>query len=219
MSRLVDATGPDFLQKDTAIVTGAQVTTALWAQVATLGNNQILWWCGDKDAPTEAFTLGLNSSNALRWRTLSGGGSSATSGTVSANTWFHAAGAEVSTTERFCWLNGGSKATNTSTVSPIGLDRTAIGMQRDSTPSREWDGLIAHVAVWNVVLTDLEIAILAAGVHPLRVRRNALIGYWPLNGQSPEYDVMGTGINLTLTGTTVANEPTTLFGNHIVAPG
>lgn len=67
-------------------------------------------------------------------------------------------------------------------------------------------GRIGHCAIWNASLSDQEIETLAQGVSPLRVRRDALVAYWPVNGQSPEIDIVG-GINLTVNGTTVAEEP------------
>ncbi len=62
------------------------------------------------------------------------------------------------------------------------------------------------MAIWNVALTDSEIATLAEGVSPLRVRRDALVYYCPIGGQSPEIDIIG-GVNMTVTGTTVDEEP------------
>jgi len=43
-----------------------------------------------------------------------------------------------------------------------------------------FDGLVAEVAVWNVVLDDSEIAALAQGVSPLLIRSTALVEYWPV---------------------------------------
>jgi hypothetical protein len=62
-------------------------------------------------------------------------------------------------------------------------------------------GEISHVAIYNVALTAAEVAALAKGVSPLRIRRGSLIRYWPVYGRSsPEPDYSGNGDNLTLTG-------------------
>ena len=66
-------------------------------------------------------------------------------------------------------------------------------------------GDIAHVAVWDVVLTDDEVATLAEGISPLRVRRGSLIAYWPVGGQSTERDIVG-GLNMTVNGTPTQSE-------------
>ena len=62
-------------------------------------------------------------------------------------------------------------------------------------------GNLAEIAMWSVTLTDAEIAALATGVRPNRVRPAAVVGYWPLWGvSSPEPDVSGNGYTLTLVG-------------------
>lgn len=54
------------------------------------------------------------------------------------------------------------------------------------------NGKLAEVAIWNVALTDNEMAALSIGVSPLMIRRNALKGFWPLYGTgSGEADLSG----------------------------
>lgn len=67
------------------------------------------------------------------------------------------------------------------------------------------DGKLAHIAMWNVALTDGEIGALSRGVSPLRVRPGpSLLGYWPLYGAAyPEIDLKGAS-NATQTGTVPA---------------
>ena len=69
-------------------------------------------------------------------------------------------------------------------------------------------GNIAHVGIWNVALTDGEVAMLASGLSPQRVRPQSLIAYLPFLGRdSPEIDIVG-GKTFTVNGaTTSANEP------------
>jgi hypothetical protein len=65
------------------------------------------------------------------------------------------------------------------------------------------------VGIWNVALSDQEVASLAGGVHPTRMRPGALVAYWPLWGdESPAPDlhlIGGTRYPMTLSGTTKAN--------------
>jgi hypothetical protein len=67
------------------------------------------------------------------------------------------------------------------------------------------NGRIAEAGIWNVALSDREVAALASGVHPARMRPDALVAYWPLWGDdSPELDWHpsgGTRYPMTLTGT------------------
>jgi hypothetical protein len=66
-------------------------------------------------------------------------------------------------------------------------------------------GLIAHPAIWNVALTDEEVAALGAGASPLTIRPWALVFYAPYLGRdSSEIDIVGGRI-LTVTGASASN--------------
>lgn len=74
-----------------------------------------------------------------------------------------------------------------------------------NTPTALFAGLIAEVGIWSVVLSDDEIASLANGVAPIKVRPQSLVFYSPMirNVQ----DVRG-GLALTQTGSpTIAAHP------------
>jgi hypothetical protein len=67
-------------------------------------------------------------------------------------------------------------------------------------------GTIAEVGIWNDILSPSERAALDAGVSPNRIRRSALVGYFPLYGAaSSEPDYSGKNDDGTLIGTTAAN--------------
>ena len=221
MARLFNDVTPDFLQIDQAVVTGPPFSVSAWARSDDLTIHQSVFWIGDKDVADQQLTLrvdGLTGGDPIVMRALAGDASGAfTSSGYSANTWHHIFGSTASSSDRSAYIDGGSKGTNAETIAPSGIDRTTIGMSGDSTPSRGMSGDIAHVAVWDVVLTDDEVATLAEGISPLRVRRDSLIAYWPINGQSPEPDIVG-GLNLTLGGApTQSEEPPIPYS--IVAPG
>jgi hypothetical protein len=125
--------------------------------------------------------------------------------TVTANTWHYFLatfdGATVTG-----YLDGASDASFAATFSgsassnEIGRDGVGGG--------HNFGGLLADVAVWNVVLSQLEISALANGARPLAVRPKALVRYWPVGGlQSPEPDLSGNAQNGTLTGTNPAFGP------------
>lgn len=64
---------------------------------------------------------------------------------------------------------------------------------RDTASSTKgyFDGDIAEAAIWNVALSDAEIAMLAKGLSPLRVRPASLVSYVPMNGAaSPVIDIV-----------------------------
>lgn len=93
-------------------------------------------------------------------------------------------------------FNGGAGAAGTST----GWDKLTIGARYNNNIIGAWfSGLIAEVAVWNVVLDSFEVTALSRGVNPLNIRLPALKFYAPLIGnREQEIDIIG-GKVLTLT--------------------
>ncbi len=138
-----------------------------------------------------------------------GGTSGAAVGTdiLATNQWHHVAGVFVSSTDRSVYANGVLAATNGTSITLGVVDRTTIGMRISSSAvGQYWDGRIAEFAVWTNALSAADIAMLAAGAKPYRVRPNALGIYFPLPGQaSPEVNWKGTVGNLTNAPTAVAH--------------
>jgi hypothetical protein len=125
------------------------------------------------------------------------------------NAWNHAAVVLTSSTSRTVYLNGGNSATDTTAQNwPSGAQRFAIGALLRISQTQFFEGRIGEVSWWNVALSTDEIAALAAGAHPLSVRRASIINYWPLYGvSSPEPDISGA-----LQTQTLYNGPTQ--GDH-----
>ena len=183
-------------------------TMAAWANFDSVSaNNHIISIAAGSDA-TYFGLRGLDTANIGALSFDGSGGIQAISTTsTSAATWHHTVGVYVSTTERSVFLDGGGKKTETTLDTPTTPTEVAIGVSADSTPIYFMSGSVAHAAIWNVELTDAEIATLATGVSPLLVRPASLVGYWPLHGNSsPEIDVIG-GNGLTLTGTSKVASP------------
>lgn len=76
-------------------------------------------------------------------------------------------------------FGGGEAGTTNVSLNPAHATEFYIG--RDHS-GKYWEGAIAEAAAYSVVLSDSEIASLAAGFSPLLVRPESLIGYWPLGG-------------------------------------
>ena len=76
-------------------------------------------------------------------------------------------------------------------------------------------GDIGHCAIWGVSLNAGEIESLSNGISPPKIRSESLLFFAPLNGQNPEYDIIG-GLDLIVNGPVVADEPP--IPNSIVAP-
>ncbi len=164
----------------------------------------------------EDIFCGNNLGYAFRWH-----GASATTGalellhtftlligasntqTVTTGVWYHTGVSYNGTNFVFYWngvaVGSGSNATTVSSA------QYYIGSSGSGTEF--FNGTLADIASWNVVLTAAEFAALALGARPGRIRRSSLNGWWPLDGlQSPEPDLSGNKFNGTLV-TAVASNP------------
>ena len=103
-------------------------------------------------------------------------------------------------------MNGGSKGSETTEVTPANIDLVAIGADRDATPASYLDGRIAFPAIWNIALIAAEILALSKGASPTQIQPQALVHFPPFV-RDADVDWM-TGTKLTAGGTpTVAANP------------
>ena len=149
----------------------------------------------------------------------------ATSSGFTANTWHHAACMFLNATERHVYIDGGSKGSETTSVSPADIDRTSIGRTGDTSPTDYMSGLIAEAAIWDLtdwgandaareVAFELAIASMAKGFAPLHFPLG-LLGYWPLVRGLNDY--VG-GFNMTASGTVVSAHPRIIYPGGIWVP-
>jgi hypothetical protein len=144
---------------------------------------------------------------ALVFQGTSNSSTTSTNGAVSGE-WFAMAGlftrntsSQVTSVQAWSWNGvneslstadtGLTKQMSTFNVNRIGVARTGVG---------EFAGIIAHVAVWNKILSSAELTALRTQ-PPSVVATSNLIAYWPLVDDA-NADV-GSGINLTVTGATL----------------
>jgi hypothetical protein len=120
-----------------------------------------------------------------------------------------------STTRRDIYLNGVSEDNDTTSRTNISTPTIdydfVIGARDNDAPViNHFDGAISHVCLWNATLTAEEVAMLAAGAHPLKIRRDNIIFYVPLYDTNYTNDLSGVGS----TGS-VNSAPTTTDGPPI----
>ncbi len=217
MSRLFDGVN-DFLFVNSTPITAAPFTMSVWFRDNDATEDAIMFWLGDKDGASENWNLrvrGDQAGNPVDFRSKSFRARTTSGFTI--NTWHHACGIEASSTDRRVFIDGGSKGTGTDSSTPVGADRVGIGADTNGTPSLEFSGDLAHGAIWNVALTDAEVASLGAKVSPLRIRRDALVFYCPVGGQDPELDIIGAR-NMSLNDTPAKSEEPPI-PYSVVAPG
>src|SRR3990167_3100989 len=205
MARAFAAASSQYLQIDTGILTAYPLTMACWFKANNTTANFSLMWLGDKDVSNSWHALEANAGgDVVIGQSRFGGGpvEALTTTNYTANTWHHACAVFISSTDRAAFLDGGGKGTNATDVTPTGIDRFAIGRFADTTPDKYMDGLIAECAIWDVALTDQEVANLALGNVPAYlIRPSNLKGYWPLGMGSPEPDLSGAYNALSLVNT------------------
>jgi hypothetical protein len=192
---------------------------ACWFVEATLGTDQVLVSIGASanDVNRHNLSLASGSNTVVAFTAGSGSnGSAFTTASIAANTWLHAAAVFTSATARAAYLGGGNKGVNATNLTPAGLDQVRVGVRSGATPGTGYlDGLVAEAAIWSDALTDADIAALASrAVTPRDVRRDALVGYWPLFGQSapePDFTVGGRALTL-VAGPTRGDHPPVATG-------
>lgn len=208
MARQFTGSSSQFAEYAGAVASGAPVTLSVWFYMATSISGCPLS-IGNNGATNNYFALETQGTGfgCVAWTGGGGGAAGSTTSTHPAtNVWNHLCGVFATATLRAAYLNGGGKATNSSSRTPTGLNVTTLGRRSDPTPTQYFTGRIADAAIWSDALTDTEVAAIANGVSPLRIRPASLVGYWPIRGiDSPERDWTANNQQMTLTGTALAN--------------
>jgi hypothetical protein len=97
------------------------------------------------------------------------------------NIWQPFAGVFVLNSERHAYLEGGNKGTNLVSVIPTGLNVTYFGRAQNTSPDtdRNLNGRLAGVCIWNIALSDVQIAMHASGISPLSIEPANIVAYYP----------------------------------------
>jgi len=181
MARLFAASSSQYLQAAGVPVSSVPVSLVCWGYP---GNTTLAYLIcfADTSVPDHTFRLGWNNSTLAAIAYCSGGsdGFALSSSGGSSGAWHHFAAVFAATNDRRAFFDGGNKGTNSSSVTPAGLDGCSIGRACDSTPGYYTTGRIAEAAAYSAALTDAEVAVLALGICPLLVRPASLAAYWPL---------------------------------------
>lgn len=217
-------TATDYLQNTNAVISALPCTLAAWGYAdfedGTPKAGALLSVGGTGTTERLAIYMRAETSNNVvgashKDATTNGEAFSTTERSI--NTWHHVCGVFNSTTSRDIYLDGGSKGSNTTSVSLPTLDDTRIGCLNNSGAAIS--GYVAEAAIWNVALTAAEISALASGYSPLLIRPGSLVYYPQLIGRiSPEIDIVG-GYDMTLNGSpTTANHPPIIYPNTAIIP-
>jgi len=220
MARNFDDSNNDFLDAgnpSTLNLTGNKVTLSAWINLESVSSEgKIIAKWADAGSRFQ-YLLSTNNGDKCLFAIFNGGTQIAQgTTTLVTGVWFHLAGTYDGSNLRV-YCDGveedstSASGNMSSTTAPVRIGAGSGG----SGTEQPFDGDIGHCAIWDRALTSDEIASLSNGISPLQLNRDNLISYWPLNGQSPELDIVG-GFNMTLTGTTAVEEPP--IPKSIVAP-
>ncbi len=174
--------GSNKLRKEHALVAdpGWPIRFAIWGYMTTAQSGVAIGVHASGSSGDDDYheLLARPSPYEISLRSASGStGSAAQSGVFPSAAWTHMAGYVAGTSSRAAWKNGGSKATNTGSKTPAGLDRTSIGVRDNVSNEVPWPstGHLAIAAAWSVALSDNDAASLAAGADPRLIKPQSLL--------------------------------------------
>lgn len=213
MAREFDDASSQYLSGSTP-VTAAPITVACWAKTDDTTGLDVAVSITDTGGDTNYWFLGFRGDVAgdpIRWQVRAGGSAQAdTTSGYTADTWHHLCGVEASSGDRRVYIDGGSKGTNNTGLTPTGIDTIAVAALVRTSAGSYLDGGVAELGVWNVALTDTEVALLAKGYAPPLVRPQSLVYYLPCVRDADE-DIVG-GISMSATaGPTVSAHPRVIY--------
>jgi hypothetical protein len=211
MARRFNSAESEYLLSAATTPPPVPMTLAMWFNIRAAGDGAIA--CVTSTANTRVM---LNCAtavvNAQTVATGGGTGTASTTATYSFGVWNHAVGVIAATNSRSAYLNGGNKVTNTTNITLGTVTRYLVGARYSSSVLGAYsNGLIADFAVWNVALTDEEVALVyyngARGIDARSVRSDALAFHAPLTGRFPIEQDMVNGDNLAVNGPIYADHP------------
>jgi len=219
MARLIDANG-EYFETTSVVVSGPPFTMACWAILDSNAVRHTLMGVFTDSSDDQKHQLqfdGVASDVVIAQSRTTGNGNAVSTTSFSTGVWQHAAGVWRATNDRSAYCNGGGRGDNTTSRAPSGMNRTRLGAQGivNTQPLR---GTIAEAGIWDAALTDEEIAALARGVSPMRIRPRNLMAHWPVYDESSLIrDLCGT-YPLTVNGSpTIADHAPVsppLWGGH-----
>jgi hypothetical protein len=160
-SILFDDGSNQYLQTDKCPVSaGDDITMLAWFNVDDLNMRQAIIQVTDKDTANNYDLLYFyEATNKIRAATYGSlfAYAEATKACI-VNKWYQGVAVFKGNDYRAIYLDSGNKAEDSTAVTLSGLDRTAIGGARDSTPSFYVSGKIGLAMIWNRALSAAEIA-------------------------------------------------------------
>lgn len=148
--------------------------------------------------------IGLNgSTSSMKTVPFANASSSYTWAAPSSSAWHHILFTWAAGNIPIVYIDGASVAvTSGNGIMTGNTGECGIGNEAPNASTRNWDGMIAHAALWNnVILGPKEALALYSGINPIFIYPDSLKFYLPLDGVSnPEFDFIN-GNSIGITGT------------------
>lgn len=129
-----------------------------------------------------------------------------------AGAWSHGGAVFASATSRTAYRGGIAGTTQTTSITPSGVDTVTIGRPDVVSLGGSTDAKIAEVGIWAAALSTADMLMLARGVCPLLVRPGDLVFYAPLVGPATSQPDRVGGATLSQTNTpTVYDHPAIFY--------
>lgn len=197
------------------IRTTVPLSMACWFRPANVTQTAVLM-IQSETANNDGFYLMMDGTSMMG-RTSAGGltDDARLESVVTANAWQHGCFVSSATNARAIYHNGTRGTDGTGTLTPSGINQTTLA----DLGSGFWqfNGRLARAAIWNVALSDADVAALYSrgmAVSPALVRPEGLVAWWDLIGKySPEIDAVG-GFDMTLTASPTAADGPRLAGHR-----
>ena len=175
-----------YLSRSSSPVTVLPLTMAGWMNAAAIGSiGTAFCLSSTAQASANSWRISISGSGGfvVTETAVNSAVSAITSSTVSAGTWNHICGIFATSTSRSIFMNGANKTTNTAWRTTTNIDGTFLGTSFTDAGNaivNPFNGSLANFGLWNVALTDGEVAELATGLPCSAVRPDALVGWWRL---------------------------------------
>lgn len=215
MARSFAAASSQHLTLNASPITNGPLTLAAWFWPDGLNTGNVAYkilQLGSQTTDNNYYAIGVYQ-NQLTFHGGSNNQRAQTTDTLTNQTWHHAVGLTESTTSRYAILNGVKSTHSIAATNYNSVNQTRIG-RRTGSAAEYWNGHVAHAAVWNVALTDDEVASLynsGIGADPRSVRPDALVAYWPLLDNDGDRDWWGSTHLAATNSPTYAQHPPLLM--------
>lgn len=228
------ATSADYLSLAAAVVAAPPFSMHIWAKHTALASAENLMSLGTLGSGDNRFYLHKTSDDATHATERDATSGQSTSSNLPDTNWHAYTGIYTSHSSRELWFDGANRGGNAQVKAPTAPNSLYIGRSQSGS-ANAFTGKLAYAAVWNRVLTAVEVANLALQ-SPLVAAPSGLVAYYILRSDALDtagannFTVNGAAgydtdmpaidaITPACAGISVAGQVPTLLKEKIVAPG